>query len=154
MTEFNPFAGAFQIAADIRAKKTTARDALEAYLERTERFNPDLNAIIFSDPDGARQRADDLDAMAARDEWARPLHGVPMTIKESYNVAGMPTTWGVPSLKDNYAESNALSVDRLNAVCCARSNCCNVARRSSFTASATWDSTAAGVPGRVLYLNE
>ncbi|NKB57534.1 MAG: amidase [Alphaproteobacteria bacterium] len=115
MTEFNPFAGAFQIAADIRAKKITARDTLEAYLERVERYNPDLNAIIFSDPEGARRRADDLDTMAARDEWAGPLHGVPMTIKESYNITGMPTTWGVPSLKDNYSDSNALSVDRLNA---------------------------------------
>jgi amidase len=115
MTEFDPFAGAHQIAANIRASKFTARDALEAYLDRTERYNPDLNAIIFSDPDGARQRADDLDALAARDEWLGPLHGVPMTIKESYNIAGMPTTWGMPSLKDNYAETNALSVDRLNA---------------------------------------
>ncbi len=115
MTDFDPFAGAHQIAADIRAKKVTARDVLEAYLERTERYNPDLNAIIFSDPDGARQRADALDALAARDEWLGPLHGVPMTIKESYNIVGMPTTWGMPSLTNNYADTNALSVDRLNA---------------------------------------
>ena len=115
MSNFDPFASASQIAADIRAKKTTARNVLEAYLERTERYNPDLNAIIFSDPQAARRRADELDAMAVRDEWAGPLHGVPMTIKESYDVAGTPTTWGLPSLKDNYASTNALSVDRLLA---------------------------------------
>src|SRR5574337_188007 len=42
-----------------------------------------------------------------------PLHGVPMTIKESYDVVGMPTTWGVPELKDNFPPRNALAVDRL-----------------------------------------
>jgi amidase len=115
MTEFNPFAGATQIAEDIRSKKTTARAVLEAYLDRMDRYNPDLNAIIVSDPDAARLRADDLDSKAARDEWLGPLHGVPMTIKESYDVKGMPTTWGLPSLKDNYAATNALSVDRLLA---------------------------------------
>ena len=86
MTEFNPFAGATQIAEDIRSKKTTARAVLEAYLDRMDRYNPDLNAIIVSDPDAARLRADDLDSKAARDEWLGPLHGVPMTIKESYDV--------------------------------------------------------------------
>jgi len=115
MTEFNPFAGATQIAEDIRSKKTTARAVLEAYLDRMDRYNPDLHAIIVSDPDAARLRADDLDSKAARDEWLGPLHGVPMTIKESYDVKGMPTTWGLPSLKDNYAATNALSVDRLLA---------------------------------------
>ncbi len=114
MSEFDPFAGAAQIAADIRTKKTTARDVLEAYLDRVERFNPALNAIVVSDFEGARQRADDLDTLAARGEWQGPLHGVPMTIKESYNIAGMPTTWGVPALKDNIAEKNAMTVDRLN----------------------------------------
>lgn len=115
MSDFDPFAGAAQIAADIRTKKITARDVLEAYIDRVERFNPTLNAIIVSNFEGARQRADELDALGAEDQWQGPLHGVPMTIKESYNIAGMPTTWGVPQLKDNIAESNALSVDRLNA---------------------------------------
>lgn len=113
MPDFDPFTGATQIAADIRAKKFTSRETLDAYLERVARFNPALNAIVSSDIDGARSRADALDAMAARGEWAGPLHGVPMTIKESYNVAGLPTTWGVPALKDNIAESNAMTVDRL-----------------------------------------
>ena len=115
MSDFDPFAGAAQIAADIRTKQTTAREVLEAYLDRVERFNPALNAIVVSDFEGARQRADELDALAARGEWQGPLHGVPMTIKESYNIAGMPTTWGVPALKDNIADTNAMTVDRLNA---------------------------------------
>ncbi|MDD9914002.1 MAG: amidase [Rhodospirillaceae bacterium] len=115
MNDFNPFAGAAQIAEDIRMRKTTARDVLEVYLARVERFNPALNAIICSDAEGARQRADELDRLGAEELWQGPLRGVPMTIKESYNVAGMPTTWGVPDLKDNIADSDAMSVARLKA---------------------------------------
>src|SRR5207244_5633377 len=51
-------------------------------------------------------------ALAKRDVWG-PLHGVPMTIKESYDVAGLPTTWGVPASKNNIATTNAVAVDRL-----------------------------------------
>src|SRR5207247_554543 len=51
-------------------------------------------------------------ALARRDTWG-PLHGVPMTIKESYDVAGLPTTWGVPTYKNNVATRNAVAVDRL-----------------------------------------
>ncbi len=115
MSDFNPFAGASQIAEDIRTRKTTARDVLEAYLDRVERFNPTLNAIICSDSESARQRADELDKLGLEGLWQGPLHGVPMTIKESYNVAGMPTTWGMPDLKDNIADSDAISVARLKA---------------------------------------
>src|SRR6185437_1166483 len=51
-------------------------------------------------------------ALARGDNWG-PLHGVPITVKESYDVAGMPTTWGVPELKTNIPTRNALAVDRL-----------------------------------------
>tara|TARA_Y100001934_G_C11679225_1_gene462518 strand:+ start:301 stop:534 length:234 start_codon:yes stop_codon:yes gene_type:complete len=69
MTDFNPFAGAAQIAEDIRTRKTTARDVLEAYLDRIEHFNPALNAIICSDIEGVRQRADELDRLGAEELW-------------------------------------------------------------------------------------
>ena len=115
MTKFNPFSGAAQIAEDIRTRKTSACDVLDAYLERVERFNPALNAIIYSNVEDARRRADELDKLGAEDLWQGPLHGVPMTIKESYNVAGMPTTWGMPDLKDNIVDSDAISVARLKS---------------------------------------
>ncbi len=114
-TDFDPFASATQLASAIREGALSAQDALEGYLDRVDRFNPDLNAIIFSDRDGARRRARMLDEMAGRDDCQGPLHGVPMTIKESFDIAGMPTTWGVPALKDNVAKTNALAVDRLQA---------------------------------------
>ena len=76
MTKFDPFSGAAQIAEDIRTRKTSACDVLDAYLERVERFNPALNAIICSNVEDARRRADELDKLGAEDLWQGPLHGV------------------------------------------------------------------------------
>jgi amidase len=78
-------------------------------------LHPRLNAIVFADMDRARARAREADAALARGEIWGPLHGVPMTIKESYDVAGMPTTWGLPVFKDNIPSANAVAVDRLLA---------------------------------------
>ena len=107
------FRSATALAGDIRAKRISCRALLEHFLDRVERFDPRLNAVIARDFAGARQRADAADAALARGEIWGPLHGVPMTVKESYNVAGLRTTWGVPALKDNIATKNALAVDRL-----------------------------------------
>ena len=104
---------ATEIARLIREKKVTASDVLEHFLTRVDRFNPKLNAIIWQDRDRARKRAIAADAALTRGQVWGPLHGVPMTIKESYNVAGSPTTWGDPVLKDNVTKGRALSVERL-----------------------------------------
>ena len=96
----------------IRRGKIGCVELLDHYLVRVERFNPALNAIIVTDIPKARQRAEAADrALANGDIWG-PLHGVPMTVKESFDVEGLPTTWGVPELKNNIARSNALAVDR------------------------------------------
>jgi amidase len=108
-----PFRSAKQLASLIRKKKIGCLELLDLYLQRVERYNPKINAIIFKDVEGARKRAKKADRALARKEVWGPLHGVPMTIKESYDVAGMPTTWGVPQYKDNYAKKNSLAVDRL-----------------------------------------
>src|SRR6202795_956107 len=108
-----PFRSAKELAADIRKKKIGCLELLDLYLTRVEKHNPSLNAIIATDVESARKRARAADrALARKQVWA-PLHGVPMTIKESYDVVGMPTTWGVPELKDNFPPRNALAVDRL-----------------------------------------
>ncbi len=109
------FRSAKQLAADIRRKKIGCLELLETYLARIEKYNPKLNAIIVLDRDGARRRARAADAALKKGKAWGPLHGVPMTIKESYDVVGMPTTWGAPELKDNYPARNALAVDRLLA---------------------------------------
>ncbi|MCC7276317.1 MAG: amidase, partial [Alphaproteobacteria bacterium] len=72
-------------------------------------------AIIALDVEGARKRAKAADRALARDKPWGPLHGVPMTIKESFDVAGMPTTWGLPAFAGNIAAGNALAVDRMMA---------------------------------------
>jgi amidase len=110
-----PFRSAVALAADIRAKRIGCRELLDLYLGRLERYNPALNAIIATDIAGARRRAEAADAALARGESWGPLHGLPMTVKESFDVAGLPTTWGIPELKDNVATTNALAVERFLA---------------------------------------
>ena len=75
-----------------------ARELLEHFLDRVEKYNGRLNAIIWTDLDAARDRADEADADLGRGETWGPLTGLPMTVKESFNVAGSPQTWGVPAL--------------------------------------------------------
>lgn len=108
-----PFRSAKQLAADLRRKKLGCLELLDLYIARMEKYNPRLNAIIATDLPAARRRARAADAALAKGKVWGPLHGLPMTIKESYDVVGMPTTWGVPELKDNYPKPNALAVDRL-----------------------------------------
>jgi amidase len=107
------FRSAKELAALIRRKKVGCLELLDGYLARVEKYNPRLNAIIVTDVEGARKRARAADAALRKGGGWGPLHGVPMTIKESYDVVGMPTTWGVPELKDNFPRGNALAVDRL-----------------------------------------
>jgi amidase len=107
------FRSAKQLASDIRRRRIGCLEALELFLARVDRHNPRLNAIIAMDADGARRRARRADAALRKGKVWGPLHGVPMTVKESYDVVGMPTTWGLPELKDNLPARNALAVDRL-----------------------------------------
>jgi amidase len=110
-----PFRSAKHLAGAIRRKKIGCLELLDLYLARGEKYNPALNAIIATDFEGARQRARAADDALARGAPWGPLHGVPMTIKESYDVMGLPTTWGIPELRDNHPPRNALAVDRLLA---------------------------------------
>ena len=96
-------------------QKSFCREILEHYLERIDRFNPELNAIVVDLREEGLETADRLDELVQRGEFLGPLHGVPMTVKESYNVAGTPTTFGKPELKDNRTDSDADSVRKLRA---------------------------------------
>jgi amidase len=107
------FRSASALAAAIRTGEIGCRELLEHYLARVERHNPALNAIIVTDLDRARRRADAADAALARGESSGALHGLPMTVKESFDIIGMPTTWGLTELQGNLPLANALAVDRL-----------------------------------------
>lgn len=109
------FWSAKRLARHIRGRKIGCRELLDHYLARVERYNPALNAIIVTDIPAARKRAVAADrALKKGDLWG-PLHGVPMTVKESYDVTGLPTTWGLTELKGNIAKQNAVVIDRLIA---------------------------------------
>jgi amidase len=109
------FQSATAIARAIRDGEITARAALEHFLERVDRLNGPINAVVVQDREGARARADAADASRAAGGPLGPLHGVPMTIKESYQFAGTPTTYGIPQMKDNVTATTALAVRRLAA---------------------------------------
>lgn len=109
----SPLSPAVDIARAIRAGEVGCREMLEACLERVDRLNPQLNAIVVEDRDAARLRADDADAARAAGHRLPPLHGVPMTVKESFDVVGMPSTWGRTDLRDRIPERTAVAVQRL-----------------------------------------
>lgn len=108
-----PFLSATELARDIRGGKCTARDALELCVDRVERFDTDLNAVVQLDLDNARRAADEADRAVAGGAASGSLHGVPMTVKEAFDVAGLPTTWGFEAHRDNVPQSDALAVERL-----------------------------------------
>ena len=107
------FKSAVELATMIRDKAIGSLELLDYFLERVERHNGDLNAIVVLDADRARKRATEADAALAKGELWGPLHGLPMTCKESYDVAGLPTTRGYPPYKDNVPQVDALSIKRL-----------------------------------------
>jgi amidase len=107
------FKSAVEIARLIRDRRVSSSDVLEHFLVRVEKYNSSINAIVWMDAERARKRARKADAALAKGERWGPLHGVPMTIKESFTVAGSPTTWGAPEFKDNVTETSALAVERL-----------------------------------------
>ena len=76
----------------------------EEAIERIERLDGPINAVVIRDFDRARVAAAEADAALARGE-RRPLLGVPMTVKESFNVAGLPTCWGVPAMNGWVADT-------------------------------------------------
>ena len=109
------FASAASLAGEIRDRRIGCLELLEFYLARAGRYNPELNAVVAWQIGPARERARAADAALAKGEVWGPLHGVPMTVKESFNVAGLPSTWGNPPWKDNIAADNAVLVERLLA---------------------------------------
>lgn len=103
-----------ELALRVRSGQVTAVEVLEAHLERIERHNPTLNAVVSLEVEQARERAAQADAALARGEiWGR-LHGVPMTIKDGHDVAGMRTTVGTPVL-DRVPKRDGTVAARLRA---------------------------------------
>jgi amidase len=95
------FLSALELAELVRNREIRSVELTELYIDRIERLDPRINAVVVRDFDAAREAAQAADAALAKGEARGPLHGVPMTIKEQYHAAGLPTTFGYPALKDN-----------------------------------------------------
>jgi amidase len=107
------FLPAHELARLIRRKSVSAVELLNLYLGRIARLDGPINAVPVLDAQRALERAAQADAALARDELWGPLHGVPMTVKESFNVQGLPTTFGFEAFAHNIATTDALTVQRL-----------------------------------------
>jgi len=107
------FLPAHELARRIRRQQVSALELLDGYLARIARLGGAINALPVLDAERARDRARAADAALARGELWGPLHGVPMTVKESFNVAGLPTTFGFEAQRHNTATRNAVTVQRL-----------------------------------------
>jgi amidase len=107
--------GALEIAVAIRNRETTSRDVLDALVERVDTVNGELNAIVALLGDDALKAAEVADRAVLDGEQLGPLHGVPITVKENIDVAGWPTTQGVPALAEATAPVDAPVVERMRA---------------------------------------
>ena len=107
-------ASAHAVVAAIAAGRLSAREACDAAIARIERLDGAINAVVVRDFERAREQATLRDRQVAQGERL-PLLGLPMTIKESYDVAGLPTTWGLPPFRDYRPKEDAVVVARLKA---------------------------------------
>lgn len=106
------FQTAEALAAAMRAGEVTSVELTDDAIARIERDDKDVNAICVPDFERARAAARGADEARVRGE-DRPLLGIPVTVKESYDVAGLPTTWGMPPHKDYVPSEDAVQVSRL-----------------------------------------
>ena len=102
---------ATELAAGIRSREFSAREVLEAHLERIDAVNPRVNAIVTLDREGALAAADAADASPPRGV----LHGLPIAVKDLEDTAGMRTTYGSPLFRDNVPAQDCAMVANMRA---------------------------------------
>ena len=105
---------ATELAAALAARQVSAVELTQRAIARIERHDRAINAICVRDFERALAAARDADAARARGETGALL-GVPITVKESFHVAGLPTTWGMPAFKDFRPAEDAVAVARVKA---------------------------------------
>jgi amidase len=109
------FATATELSRALRDRTISSRELLDHTLDRVDRLNPGLNAIVAFDLDRAREAAAAADAATAKNEATGPLHGLSMTVKDVWETEGLVTTAGAPELKGYVPTKDALAVGRLKA---------------------------------------
>jgi amidase len=109
----DPFSSAIGIAAAIKDGQVASREVLDVFLDRVRRLDGAVNSVVTIDEDGARAACVAADDAIARGDEVGPLHGVPITIKDSWQTAGMRTTSGAPELAGFVPTEDAWPVARL-----------------------------------------
>ena len=110
----SPYRTATELLQALAARQVSPRELVDAAIARIEALDGKINAVVVRDFDRARAAATAADAALARGE-RRPLLGLPMTVKEQFNVAGLPTCWGIEKFRDWRPDFDALAVQRLKA---------------------------------------
>jgi amidase len=106
---------ASQLEDELRTRRLSSRELLDAYLARIDQLGPPINAVVTLDRERAYAAAAKADETAARGDWLGPLHGLPITIKDAIEVAGMRSTGGASELTDHTPATDAPAVARLKA---------------------------------------
>jgi amidase len=104
---------ATELAAGIRDKQWSSRELLDLYLDRIDRLNGPVNAVVTLDAERARDAAAAADAALARGDELGPLHGLPVTIKDAIETEGIRSTGGATELTDHVPAADAPAVARL-----------------------------------------
>lgn len=105
--------GCQSLAEQIAGGELSAVEAVESHISRIEEVNPALNSVVWKRYDEARAEAREIDRRRAAGEPLGPLAGVPITIKECLDLAGSPSTFGIPTLKEHRAANDDVHVARL-----------------------------------------
>ena len=103
---------ALQLAKKIRSRDISSKELTQSFIDRIERHDTDINAVVVRTFEDALRNAELADAAVARGNLLGPLHGVPMTIKESYVMANTASTWGIEAFRENYSAKDGLAVSR------------------------------------------
>ncbi len=122
---FDPFASATRLAAQIRSGALSPVDVLDATLERIDRLNPDLNAVIWRDDRAARAEAEEIERRISAGEDAGPFAGVPTLVKDLTMARGQPATFGSEGAPEGIADEDEpviAAMRRAGFVLCGRSN--------------------------------
>ena len=101
------------LAPMIAGREVSPIEVMQSQLRRIEALNPDLNAYVSLYPDAAMAAAKEAEAEIAAGNYRGPLHGIPMAVKDLFQVAGMERTCGSKILSEGVANSDATSVARL-----------------------------------------
>jgi amidase len=108
------YSTATELLSALQQKRVSSAELVDFSIARIEALDPKINAVVVRDFERARAAAKEADAALARGE-RRPLLGLPMTVKEQFNLAGLPTTWGHVKFRDWRPDADALAVQRLKA---------------------------------------